>query len=129
VISFKDFISENYKPEFVLPTKREIVKVLEEHPLIKLRVKVKRAFVVGSFSTGKQHERSDVDIMLEIIPKKNFTSEELEDWYRKKLRSYFMKNDIKGQADHIHPQWCGRRVDLYFTYDADVDPLPKIELK
>jgi hypothetical protein len=39
-----------------------------------------------------------------------------------------MQNNIQGKADHIHPQWNGRRIDIYFTYDASTETRPKIKL-
>lgn len=52
----------------------------------------------------------------------------LEDYYRFSLRQFFVTNGIKGKMDSVHPQWCGRRVDLYITYNADLEKRPKILL-
>lgn len=111
-----------------IPTKGEIRKVIAEHPLVGFIGKVKRAFLVGSFAKGSPHDESDVDILFEVPPRKGMTSDELEEKYRQKLRQHFVKNNIRGKADHVHPQWNGRRVDLYFTYDADAETRPKVEL-
>jgi len=110
------------------PTQREIVAVLRRHPLVKLRETVRRAFVVGSQAKGAAHAESDVDILLEVEPTPNTTAEQLEERYRQALRQYFVTHNIRGKDDSIHPQWQGRRVDLYFTYDADKETRPKIEL-
>lgn len=114
--------------EFVIPSQREIVAILRKHKLVKLREQVKRAYLVGSFAKGCPHENSDVDILLEVAPKQGVTPSELEDTYRQALRQYFVAHNIQGIDDSIHPNWGGRRVDLYFTYDADVEVRPKIAL-
>lgn len=117
-------------PMVALPTQKQIVAILRAHKLVKLREKVKRAFLVGSFSKGLQHADSDVDILLEVEPSSEFPDAlKLEDWYRRLLRQYFVKNQIRGKMDSVHPQWDGRRVDLYFTYDADTERRPKIQLE
>lgn len=113
-----------------LPTKREIVKVLRRHPLIRLKGKVKRAYLVGSFSCGREHAESDVDILLEVESVQGYTDLELTDFYRRKLRQYFVSHNIRGKADSVHPQWEGRRVDLYLTYDFTNNAgRPYIQLK
>lgn len=128
MIRFKQFLTE--QNNFIIPTKNEIVDILRKHPLIKLRERVKNAYLIGSFSFGKQHVESDVDIMLEVVPKKGYTSDELEEKYRNPLRQYFMKHNIREKNDSIHPQWMGRRIDLYFTYDITTDgDRPKIKLQ
>lgn len=110
---------------FQAPSQLEILSVLRKHKLIKLKENVGRAFLVGSFCTGKNHVDSDVDILLEVANTQGLTTQELEDQYRVALRSYFMTNNIRGKCDAVHPQWQGRRVDLYFTYDAASEPRPK----
>jgi predicted nucleotidyltransferase len=115
---------------FTPPTKAEIVEVLRKHPLIKLKEKVKRAFLVGSFAAGKNHDESDVDILLEVEPHPDQSALQLAEAYRRPLQQYFVTHNIRGKDDSVHPQWAGRRVDLYFTYDADQeDDRPKIELE
>lgn len=110
------------------PTLREIVDVLRTHPLIKLKERVVRAFVVGSQVGGNTHQESDVDILLEVKPHRRLTSAELEEKYRQPLRQYFVSHGIRGKDDSVHPQWTGRRVDLYFTYSADSEQRPKRQL-
>ena len=116
------------KPDFVLPTQQDIVRVLSRHPLVKLRETVLRAFVVGSFAKDAQNEDSDVDVLLEVATREGETSAELEDHYRRLLRAHFVKHDIRGKDDGVHPQWCGRRVDVYITYNADLESRPKVAL-
>ena len=116
------------KPAFIQPTQAEIVEVLKSHPLIRLREPVSRAFVVGSFAKGTANEESDIDILLEVRAKADVEAKDVEDGYRQALRSHFMKNDIRGKMDSVHPQWCGRRVDVYMTYDASLEVRPKVEL-
>jgi len=121
------------KPPFQPPSVQEICEVLSAHPLIRLREEVKAAYLVGSFAkeimgTGTTHEDSDVDILLEVQPRAGEEAGEMEDRYRQKLRQHFVTHDIRGKADHIHPQWCGRRVDVYFTYDAAPEMREKVEL-
>lgn len=123
------------RPEFVVPTQTEIAKVLKKHPLIKLDEEVERCFLVGSFAkeklgVGKTHHSSDVDILLEVkAPEDGESAAAMEERYRAKLMTYFMKHKLKGRHDEVHPQWCGRRVDVYFTYDADLESRPKVELE
>lgn len=117
------------KSDFALPSESEIVAVLWRHPLVKLRESVKRAFVVGSFATGTQNEDSDVDVLLEVAPRGGSEARELEEHYRRLLREHFMRHDIRGKDDSAHPQWCGRRVDVYFTYDATLESRPMVELQ
>jgi predicted nucleotidyltransferase len=114
--------------DFRAPTQQEIVKALHSHPLIRLRKKVIRAYLVGSFAKGCAHAESDVDILLEVTPSRDRTAAELEDYYRQALRQYFVTHDIRGKRDDLHPNWCGRRVDVYFTYDADAETRPKVLL-
>lgn len=121
------------KPRFVIPTQDEICEVLKQHPLIKLREKVSRCFLVGSYAAeqlglGTTHELSDVDVLIEV-EEGSESAIEMEERYRKRLAQYFVTHDIRGMADHVHPQWCGRRVDVYFTFDATPEKRPKIELE
>ena len=116
------------------PTQTEIEAVLRTHKLIRLKEKVIKAYLVGSFAKeslgiGSTRPDSDVDILLEVPLREGTTSAELEDAYRGPLRQYFVTHNIRGKNDAVHPQWQGRRVDLYFTYDASVETRPKIELE
>lgn len=113
---------------FVLPTQVEIVKVLQEHPLVRLRKGVLRAFVVGSFARGCATDESDLDVLLEVRSAKGQSVAELEDYYRRRLRQYFATHGIRGKRDDLHPLWCARRVDVFFTYDADGEHRPKVRL-
>lgn len=116
------------KPGFVIPTQAEVVAILRRHPLVRLREAVKCAFLVGSFATGTQNDDSDVDVLLEVEPRPDTSPSELEEQYRRALREHFMRHGIRGKDDSVHPQWCGRRVDLYFTYDAALETRPKVAL-
>jgi len=127
-ISQSEAPSVNNPVEIKLPTLSEIVSVLKNHPLIGNVGRVRNAYLIGSFASGKQNPSSDVDILLEIYPVKSTSSEEFTELKRRKIQEYFMKNNLRGQADSVHPQWNGRRVDLYFTYDASTDNRPKIQL-
>lgn len=111
-----------------LPKACEIVNTLKFHPLIKLKEKVKRVFVVGSFAHGTNRNDSDIDVLLEVRAKKNITKQELENKYRTKIVKHFIKNNICSD-DSVHPQWNCHRIDVYFTYDADNDPSIKMELQ
>ncbi|WP_137917171.1 hypothetical protein [Hydrogenophaga sp. 2FB] len=122
-----------HQAKFVIPTQEEICEVLKLHPLVKLREKVSRCFLVGSFAAehlgvGATHERSDVDVLIEVEAREQSASD-LDEHYRKRLAQYFVTHGIRGVADHVHPQWCGRRVDVYFTFDATPEQRPKIELE
>jgi hypothetical protein len=122
------------RPDFRAPTQQEIVKVLRSHPLIKLRHEVQRAFLVGSFAqkvlgVGDIHASSDVDVLLEISAIVGQTPSEVESFYRQRLMKHFVDNAIVGRQDAVHPQWCGRRLDVYITYDADLEERPKVQLE
>lgn len=115
------------------PSHPEIIDLLRAHPLIKLKERVTASFLVGSFAKealglGDTHSQSDVDILLEVKPRIGTTAEELEEQYRSALRNYFVKHDIRGKDDSVHPQWDGRRVDVYFTYDATTEKRPMVAL-
>jgi predicted nucleotidyltransferase/GGDEF domain-containing protein len=129
-VEITDIMFNRAAPEAAyLPSTGEIVNELRSHPLIKLKEKPKRVFVVGSFAKGAQNADSDIDVLLEVRPKADGTSElELADQYRRRLQQHFMRNNIKGKDDSVHPQWNGRRIDVYFTYDADKETRPKVEL-
>lgn len=122
--------------DFTIPTTSELNQILRDHPLIRLRERVKKSFLVGSFAKeflgcGATHSQSDVDILLEIAPnprKKGMRIEEIEDSYRQKLRQYFVTHDLRGVHDEVHPQWCGRRIDVYMTFDASTESRPKMLL-
>ncbi len=119
--------------DFTPPTQDEIVQILKSHQLIRLGERVQRAFLVGSFAkellgTGSTHSESDVDILLEVEPRSDEEPGQMEERYRKLLRQYFVAHDIRGKADHLHPQWCGRRVDVNFTYNASLEQREKVEL-
>lgn len=95
-----------------------IIKELQEHALVQLKEKPLRVFVVGSFAKGGVHADSDIDILIEVKAKR-MEAHELADRYRHRLRKHFIMNKIEGKADHLHPQYKGRRIDMYFTYNAD----------
>lgn len=108
--------------------KSEVIHVLKSHDLFKLKEKPKRVFLIGSFAKGMNHEESDIDILVEISPKKDLTEEEIAEKYRNKIRKFFIDHNIREKRDSVHPQLRGRRVDVYFTYDADSESRPKIEI-
>lgn len=121
------------RPAFELPNQQQIIDILRAHPLVKLRETVERTFLIGSFAKqelglGQIHDSSDVDVLIEVPHRDDETADQLSERYRDKLRAYFMKHRIQGRNDSVHPQWCGRRVDVYFTYDADAESRPKLQL-
>ncbi len=123
-------ISNEEKPEIRMPTVHEIAEILYNYPLFKKwKKKIKSAYLVGSFSRGEQHKNSDVDILIEIAEVKGFNASEYTSYMRRPIQDFFVKNDIRGKLDAIHPQWDGRRMDIYYTYDAKADQLPKIKLQ
>jgi predicted nucleotidyltransferase len=125
-------------PAFELPSQDDIVKLLKKHPLVKLDEEVNRCFLVGSFAKeklgiGQTTALSDVDVLLEVRQEKSpggqiETAQQIEDRHRQKIMNHFAKHRLFGRHDELHPQWCGRRVDVYFTFDADLESRPKIEL-
>jgi predicted nucleotidyltransferase len=102
---------------------------LRNHPLVKNIGKVKNAYIIGSFAENKQNEYSDLDVLIEIQPIKNYTATEFTEKKRNLIRVYFVKHNIWGPDDSVHPQWNGRRIDIYFTYDASKETRPKILLQ
>jgi hypothetical protein len=126
-------------PAFELPTQADIVHLLENHPLIGLRENVLRCFLVGGFAKealgqGQTSSQSDVDVLLEIAQKPGDSelpekAEDIEVAHRQKIMNHFVKHRLFGRHDHLHPQWCGRRVDVYFTFDADAEQRPKVQLE
>jgi predicted nucleotidyltransferase len=61
---------------FIPPTAGEIVKILREHNPIRVREKITRVFLVGSFTmrllnASEPGVADDMDILLEIQPKTN----------------------------------------------------------
>lgn len=40
-----------------------------------------------------------------------------------------MRHNVRGMDDRVLTQWCGRRVDVYFTYDASLERHPKVLLE
>ena len=116
-----------------IPSHEQVLEVLRGHKLIRLREKVEKSYLVGSFAKREFGEAivrpdSDIDILLQVVPREGLTSIELEDSYRVSLRAFFVKNNIRGKDDLVHPNWNGRRIDLYLTYDASLESRPKIEL-
>lgn len=107
---------------------KAILQILRRHPLVKFDRPVSRVFVVGSMATGAYRDDSDIDVMLEIAPVYGSSPEQVAETYRTKLRNYFVRHSIRGKCDEVHPQLLGRRCDLYLTYNADEDVLPKIEI-
>lgn len=129
---YKIAVEESGRPtnlqEIKLPTVAEITSILRNHKLVKNIGKVKNAYIIGSFAKGTQNEHSDVDVLLEIVPIKNYSAEEYTEKKRALIQEHFMKNNIWGPDDSVHPQWNGRRIDLYFTYDASLETRPKTQL-
>lgn len=115
--------------DFIIPTQIEIVNILKRHKLIKFKEYVKFYFLVGSFCTANHHKESDVDILLEVVPREGFMASDLENDYRKGLINHFISKNIQGKCDEVHPQWQGRRIDLYITYDASLENRPKLLLE
>jgi predicted nucleotidyltransferase len=107
-----------------LPSKDEILRILRQHPLVGLKEKPRRVFVIGSVARGEQRPDSDIDILLEV----DGGGQRMTDFYRRKLQQYFVDNDLHGKHDEVHPQWNGRRVDVYTTSNADSDDRPKVKI-
>jgi len=114
--------------EFRMPTVSEIVGTLRNHPLVKNIGRIKNAYLIGSLASGQQNPQSDIDILLEIYPINDMGAEDFAEKKRNQIRKYLLQNNIRGKADDVHPQWQGRRIDLYFTYDASTETRPKIQL-
>jgi len=104
-----------------LPTKSEIVDIIKKHPLMMYRGKVIDAYVVGTGASGQMRPDSDFDIVLQVPPQKGMTAQQFTEYNRRKIQQYFVTNKIEGQRDDLHPQWKGRRVDVYFTYEPPTE--------
>jgi len=95
--------------------KSEIIAAIQNHPLTKFNGKILKVYLIGSYSSGKETERSDIDILL-MVKKRKISEEELTQKHRVKLINHFMKNNIKSVSDDQHPTYNGKRIDIYFTY-------------
>lgn len=85
-----------------------------------LRLKVTRAFIVGSYANGTFDENSDLDIAVVIPRRIGISSMQFSEDYH----SNFTSNEQK-------PKWNNKIVDLQFFYenDAELDEiLTKIEI-
>lgn len=111
-----------------LPQKAEIVQALSTHPLVRFKRSVRRMFIVGSFAKGEERAHSDIDVLIEVRAVPNILSAELEESYRTGLKRHFVRNRIMGKCDSVHPQWNGRRIDLYLTYDASVETRTMVQI-
>lgn len=124
-----DYVEETVSANPVtirLPSQQELVAILRQHKL-KLG-RVKRAFAIGSFARGTANLHSDLDVLLEVAPPTGWTAHELENEYRRKIAQKFVDLGIRGHDDSLHPQWQGRRIDVYFTEDANLESRAKIQL-
>jgi hypothetical protein len=106
--------------EIALPTKSEIVDIVKKHPLMMYKGKVIDAYVVGTGASGQLRPDSDFDIVLQVPPQKGMTAQQFTEYNRRKLQQYFVDNNISSD-DSVHPQWQGRRVDVYFTYEPPTE--------
>jgi len=119
----------NSKFQKNLPGSFELLNILDSHPLIpKIKENINAIYIIGSFASGTQNDDSDLDILLEIDTVKGHDENDISEKYRNKLRNYFLEHKIEGKADNLHPQWNGRRIDLYFTYDASQNTGPKVKI-
>lgn len=117
--------------DFKHPT-LEDVRGIVSHPLVNYRSSVLGAHLVGSFAAGKAHEHSDVDLLVHVPEQPGFADDEsLTEYMRSRLRQYVVQNDLRTpqECHPYHPQWQGRRVDLYFTSKPGHDERPAIPLK
>lgn len=99
------------------PDRGAILAELKSHPFTKFSGKVKGVYAVGSTAKGTARADSDVDVMIEV----ESGAKELQDKYRQRGADYFLKNNLTGKHDDVHPQWNGRRIDVYFTENAKAD--------
>jgi len=99
--------------------KLDILTAIQSHPLTKYRGKILKVYLIGSYSEGKETERSDIDILL-MVNKTKLTEDELTQKHRIKLIKHFMKNKIKEIDDSQHPTYNGKRIDIYFTYEERI---------
>jgi predicted nucleotidyltransferase len=111
-----------------LPRAAEIISILRNHALVGNIGRVKSVYAIGSFAKGTHRDNSDIDVLVEIYPIKDTTPEDFTENKRRKIMNYFVKNNLQGIHDYVHPLWNGRRIDLYFTYDASMETRPKMKL-
>lgn len=109
---------DNFESQSIMvPTPAAIIATLKRHGLLQFREKVILVSIVGSFSQGNPHVESDIDVLLQVKPREGHTEFGLEEFYRNRIRRFFMDHQVRGKADWLHPTWQGRRIDLYLTYD------------
>lgn len=104
------------RPIITIPTKKQIIDIIRKHHLVKYSGKIINLYLIGSFCRGNQHNDSDVDILVHVPAANGFDDDSYTELNRKKLRDYFINNNIHGKCDKVHPQWFGRRLDIYFTF-------------
>lgn len=100
----------------MLPTADQVKDILRNHPLVKFKGKILKIWIVGSYAKGYATKKSDIDILVKV-PNRKISSRDLELKYRQKIVSFFVKNGIMGVNDSAHPNFLGKRIDIYFTYD------------
>jgi predicted nucleotidyltransferase len=112
--------------QMALPSRREIVWILRKNPFVRLRDQVHRVFIIGSYARGAAVRGSDLDMLVELEPRPGVPAEEMNRRYREVLQARLV--NYADKPDEGQPKWRGRRIDPYFTYDADTNTGPKVEL-
>ncbi len=92
------------------PSITEIRGLLKNNLTKPLRVKVLRAFIIGSEGKGTSNEKSDLDIAIVIPELKRKTSIQFSENYH----SYFKLENQK-------PKWEERIIDFQFFFESDKD--------
>jgi predicted nucleotidyltransferase len=92
------------------PSITEIRELLKNNLTKSIRVKVLKAFIIGSEAKGISNEKSDLDIAVVIPELKRKTSIQFSENYH----SYYKLESQK-------PKWKERIIDFQFFYETDKD--------
>lgn len=91
------------------PTITEIRGLLKNNLAKSIRVKVLKAFIIGSEAKGTSNKNSDLDIAVVVPAINRKTSIQFSEHYH----SYFKFENQK-------PKWDGRIIDFQFFYENDM---------
>lgn len=94
----------------IYPSITEIRGLLKNNLTKPLRIKVLKAFIIGSEAKGISNEKSDLDIAILIPELKRKTSIQFSENYH----SYFKLENQK-------PKWKERTIDFQFFFENDKD--------
>ena len=111
---------KNRKLQPALPTVRWVRANLRYNPSFAVRIKVLRAFVIGSVAKGTEQTTSDLDIAVVIPPKHRVSALNITEKYHFRM----------GMTNSSYPIFNGKRVDFQFFFpdDKNLATYPAIKL-